>query len=112
MPLTIQLFKLGIRWPPYTSWLMAVLELGLNGISPTLGANFLLWVLPFPWLGDGSSTGPTALWIDNSEIGAVVKDVFIYNEYIWGKSTDELQTRIRQEGRKDSTISNNNLKYL
>ena len=33
-----------------------------------------------------------ALWIDNSEMVAVVKVVFIYNECIWGNSTDELQT--------------------
>ena len=49
-------------------------------------------VLPSPSLGDGLSTGPKALWIDNSEMAAVVEVVFIYNEYIWGKSTHELQT--------------------
>ena len=57
----------------------------------------MLLVLPSPLLGDGSSTGPMALWIDNSEMAAVVEDVFIYNEYIWGKSTDELQARIRKD---------------
>ena len=61
-------------------------------MGPTLGANFLLWVLTSPSLGDGSSTGPMALWIDNSEMAAFVEVVFIYNEYIWGKSTEELQT--------------------
>ena len=58
----------------------AVLEMGSgwipaehpNTMGPTLGANFLLWVLPSPSLGDGSSTGPMALWIDNSEMAAVV----------------------------------------
>ena len=35
-------------------------------------------LLPSPSLGDGSSTGPTALWIDNSEVAAVVEVVFIY----------------------------------
>ena len=61
-------------------------------MGPTLGANFLSQVLPSPWLEDGWSTGHTALWTDNSEMAAVVEAVFIYNEYIWGKSTDELQT--------------------
>ena len=50
------------------------------------------WVLPSPSLGDASSTGPTTLWTDNSEMAAVVEVVFIHNEYILGKSTDELQT--------------------
>ena len=36
-------------------------------------------VLPSPSLGDGSSTGPTALWIENSEMSAVVVVVCIYN---------------------------------
>ena len=49
-------------------------------------------VLPYPSLGDGSSTWPTVLWIDNSDVAAVVEDVFIYNEYMWGKSKYELQT--------------------
>ena len=57
----------------------------------------MLWFLPSPSLGDGLSTGPIALWIDNYEMAAVVKVVFIYNEYIWQKSTDELQTRIRKD---------------
>ena len=61
-------------------------------MGPTLGANFLSQVLPFPSLGDVLSTGPMALWIDNSEMATVVEVVFIYNEYIWRKSTDELQT--------------------
>ena len=34
--------------------------------------------LPSPLLGDGSITGPTALWIDKSEMTAVVEVVFIY----------------------------------
>ena len=54
-------------------------------MGPTLGTNF------FPSLGDGLSTGPMALWIDNSEMAAVVEVVFIYNDYICGKSTAELQ---------------------
>ena len=37
------------------------------------------WVLPSPSLGDGLSTGPMALWIENSEMAAVVVVVFIYN---------------------------------
>ena len=44
----------------------------------TLGANFLSWVLPSPLLGDGLSTEPMALWIENSEMAAVVVVVFIY----------------------------------
>ena len=62
-------------------------------IGPILGANFLSWVLPSASLGDGSSTQPTALWIDNSEMAAVIEVLFIYNEYIWEKSTDELQAQ-------------------
>ena len=54
-------------------------------MGPTLGANFLPQVLPSPSLGHGSSTGPMALWIDNSEMAAIVEMMFIYNEYIWGK---------------------------
>ena len=38
-----------------------------------------------------------ALWIDNSEMAAVVEVVFIYNEYTWGKFPDELQTRIKKD---------------
>ena len=47
-------------------------------MSATLGANFLSQVLPSPLLGDGLSTGPMALWIENSEVAAVVVVVFIY----------------------------------
>ena len=47
-------------------------------MGPTLGANFLSQVLPSPSLGDGSSTGSMALWMDNSEMAAVVEVVFIY----------------------------------
>ena len=36
-------------------------------------------VVPSPSLGDGSSTGPTALWIENSEVAVVVVVVFIYS---------------------------------
>ena len=53
-------------------------------MGPMLGASFLSWVLPSPLLEDGLSTGPMALWIDNSEVAAVVEVVFIYSEYIWG----------------------------
>ena len=35
-------------------------------------------VFRFPPLEDGSSTGPMALWIDNSEMAAVVEVIFIY----------------------------------
>ena len=48
-----------------------------------MSANEMSQVLPSPSLGDGLSTGPMA---------AIVEVVFIYNEYIWGKSTYELQT--------------------
>ena len=74
------------------------------------------WVLPSPLLGDGSSTGPTALWIDNSEMAAVVEVVFIYNEYIWWELLrssvvgGRIQTRRVKE--KDSTINKKNVKYL
>ena len=44
--------------------------------------NFVLQVLPSPTLGDGLSTWPMALWIDNSEMAAIVEVVFICNEYI------------------------------
>ena len=64
---------------------MAVLELGLNSIStvstyhgPHIGHQFLSQVLPSPSLGDGLSIRPMALWIDNSEMAAVVEVVFIY----------------------------------
>ena len=40
-------------------------------MGSTLGTNFLSWVLPSPSLGDGSSTGPMALCINNSEMAAV-----------------------------------------
>ena len=44
------------------------------------GSSLILsWVLPSPSLGDGLNTGPTSLWIDNSEMAAVVEMVFIYN---------------------------------
>ena len=46
--------------------------------------------LPSLLLRDGSSTGPTVLWKDNSEMAAIVEMVFIYNKYIWGKSAYEL----------------------
>ena len=36
------------------------------------------WVLPSSSLGDGLSTRPMALWIENSEVAAVVEVVFIY----------------------------------
>ena len=52
-------------------------------MGPILDAKFLLWVLISPLLGDGLSTGHMALWIDNSEMAAIVEMVFIYNEYIW-----------------------------
>ena len=42
-------------------------------------------VLPSPLLGEGLSTGPTDLWIDNSVMAAVAEVVFIYTEYIWGE---------------------------
>ena len=61
-------------------------------MGPTLGTNFLSCVLPSPSLGDGSITGPMVLWIDNSEMPGIVEVVLIYNKYIWGKSTYELQT--------------------
>ena len=35
--------------------------------------------LTSPSLGDGLSTGPTALWIENSDMAVVVVVVFIYN---------------------------------
>ena len=56
----------------------------------------MLWVLPSPSMGDGSRTGSTALWIDNSEMAAVVLQKFYLftNEYSWGKSTAEMQTRM------------------
>ena len=39
-----------------------------------------------PSLGDGSSTRPMALWIENSETADVVLvDGFIYKEYVWGE---------------------------
>ena len=45
----------------------------------TLGANFLVVGFTFSLsLGDGLSTGPTTLQIDNYEMAAVVKVVFIY----------------------------------
>ena len=109
-------FKSGIGWPPHTSQLVAVLELGLNGISrvstyhgPHIGWQFLLWVLPSTSLGGDFSTGPMALWIDNSEMAAVVEVVFIYNEHIWRElhrwaaARGRIQTR-RVKG-KDSTIN-------
>ena len=95
----------------------------LHTMSPTLGANFLSWVLPSPSLGDSSSTGPTALWINNSEMAAVV----LYKCYLFtmdvavGKSTTELHTTMGREVQtsikkervmKDFTINKNNLKYL
>ena len=55
-----------------------------HAMVPTLGTNSLLLVLPSFFLGDGSSTGTTALWIHNSEMAAFVEVVFIYNEYILG----------------------------
>ena len=45
---------------------------------PSMIINELSEVLPFPSLGDGLSTGPTALWIENSDMAADVVVVFIY----------------------------------
>ena len=39
-----------------------------------------------PSMGDGLNTGPTVLWIENSETADVVLvDGFIYKEYVWGE---------------------------
>ena len=47
--------------------------------------------LPSPSLGDGSGTGPTALWIENFEKAAVVVVVFIYN------GTEERRLQVQTE---------------
>ena len=37
-----------------------------------------------PLLGDGSSIGPTVLWMENAEtVDVVLVDRFIYKEYVW-----------------------------
>ena len=44
-----------------------------------------------PLLGDGSSTGPTVLWMENAEAVDVVSvGRFIYKEYVWGYSRNKL----------------------
>ena len=46
--------------------------------------EIMSWVLPSPSLGDGLSTGPMTLWIENSEMAAVVVVVFFFTmEQIW-----------------------------
>ena len=47
-------------------------------MGPTLGTNFCHMFLPSPLLGDGLSTGPMALLIENSEVAAIVVVMFIY----------------------------------
>ena len=42
--------------------------------------------LTSPLLGDGSSTGPMILWMENAEtVDVVLVDRFIYKEYVWGE---------------------------
>ena len=39
-----------------------------------------------PLLGDGLSTGPTVLWMENTEaVDVVLVGRFIYKEYVWGE---------------------------
>ena len=57
-------------------------------------------------MGDGSSTGPKVLWMENAEtVDVVLVGRFIHKEYIWGNSKNILKDR---KG-KDSTINKNNL---
>ena len=44
-----------------------------------------------PLMGDGLSTGPMVLWMENTEIVDVaLAGSFIYIEYIWGNSRNKL----------------------
>ena len=54
------------HWVATLYQLMVMLKLDGNLVTgcpytlgPTLGAKFVVWVLPLPWLGDGSCSGPT-----------------------------------------------------
>ena len=62
-------------------------------MGPTLGANFCHG-LYLSLLGDGLSTGPTVLWMENTEtVDVVLVGRFIYKEYIWGNSKNKLYNR-------------------
>ena len=77
-------------------------------MGPTLGANFCHGFLPSPSLGDGLSTGPMALWIENSEVEAVVVVIYIYTR---ADLEGTPNTNTKGKG-KESTINKNNLKYV
>ena len=68
-------------------------------MGPTLGANFCHGFLPSPSLGGDLSTGPTALWIDNSEMAGVVEVVLFTQEQIWRGLQIKTQ-REKKEGRE------------
>ena len=73
----------------------------------------LSWVLPAPSFGDGLSTGPTSLWIDNSEMAGVIEVVFIYTRADLEGTSNKITKRKRKEWKeeklcgKDFTINKN-----
>ena len=77
-------------------------------MGPTLDAHFCHWFLPSPLLGDGSSTGPMALQIENSEVTTVVVVIFIYTR----AHLEGIPNTNTKGKKKDSAIHNNNLKYV
>ena len=102
---------------------MAVLELGLNGNqqsihipwAPHWAPIYIMDFLPSPSLGDGSSTGPMALWIDNSEKTAVAEVVPIYTRADL-EGTPNTNTKGKKEGKetlwKRFHNKQNNLRYV
>ena len=54
----------------------------------------------FPSLGDGLSTGPSALWMENSEIAAVVVVVCLFTKkLIWRELQIQTKSEHRNKGR-------------
>ena len=61
-------------------------------------------LLPSPSRGDGSSTGPMALWIDNSEKTAVAEVVLIYTRADLEGLQIQTQREKRKKGRKGNSV--------
>ena len=85
---------------------MAVLDLGLNGISrvstyhgPHIGHQFLSKVFTSSLAGRWLEHGPMALWIDNSEMAAVIEVVFIYTR-VDLEGIPNTNTKGKKEGRE------------
>ena len=82
-----------------TVWVVLVLAESQQGVHIPWAPHWVpISVTGFnsPSLGDGLSTGPMMLWMENAEtVDAVLVCRFIYKEYIWG--THEINCRIGKE---------------